>query len=209
MDWGPPSAVRHPLLATRTDNGPTAHGIQATNGTAEGGRRPAADYNRCVTIDRFPARAGVAQLVEQLIRNQQVVGSSPTAGSIRTKDLPRRSRSRGYTSGEAPTPHVIRTLRHRHTDKAPREATFIRNFCPICHVVTDPHGKWAVSAVLSQCVADRECPRVLAARSRRVLRVLHDLLAASSCRARQPGPLATSHQPTGDAKPADETRRRA
>ena len=25
--------------------------------------------------------AGVAQLVEQLIRNQQVVGSSPTAGS--------------------------------------------------------------------------------------------------------------------------------
>ena len=26
--------------------------------------------------------AGVAQLVEQLIRNQQVVGSSPTAGSI-------------------------------------------------------------------------------------------------------------------------------
>jgi len=26
-------------------------------------------------------RAGVAQLVEQLIRNQQVVGSSPTAGS--------------------------------------------------------------------------------------------------------------------------------
>jgi hypothetical protein len=28
-----------------------------------------------------PARAGVAQLVEQLIRNQQVIGSSPIAGS--------------------------------------------------------------------------------------------------------------------------------
>jgi hypothetical protein len=31
--------------------------------------------------------AGVAQLVEQLIRNQQVVGSSPTAGSIIFKHL--------------------------------------------------------------------------------------------------------------------------
>ena len=30
-------------------------------------------------------RAGVAQLVEQLIRNQQVVGSSPTAGSSLSK----------------------------------------------------------------------------------------------------------------------------
>ena len=30
-----------------------------------------------------PALAGVAQLVEQLIRNQQVSGSSPLAGSIR------------------------------------------------------------------------------------------------------------------------------
>jgi hypothetical protein len=29
-----------------------------------------------------PAKAGVAQLVEQLIRNQQVIGSSPIAGSI-------------------------------------------------------------------------------------------------------------------------------
>jgi hypothetical protein len=31
--------------------------------------------------------AGVAQLVEQLIRNQQVVGSSPTAGSKIPKKL--------------------------------------------------------------------------------------------------------------------------
>jgi hypothetical protein len=31
--------------------------------------------------------AGVAQLVEQLIRNQQVIGSSPIAGSIQNKSL--------------------------------------------------------------------------------------------------------------------------
>jgi hypothetical protein len=31
--------------------------------------------------------AGVAQLVEQLIRNQQVSGSSPLAGSNKIKDL--------------------------------------------------------------------------------------------------------------------------
>ena len=34
---------------------------------------------RRTTITRL--RAGVAQLVEQLIRNQQVLGSSPSAGS--------------------------------------------------------------------------------------------------------------------------------
>ena len=32
--------------------------------------------------DTIEERAEVAQLVEQLIRNQQVVGSSPTFGSI-------------------------------------------------------------------------------------------------------------------------------
>jgi hypothetical protein len=31
--------------------------------------------------------AGIAQLVEQLICNQQVVGSSPTAGSLSQRDL--------------------------------------------------------------------------------------------------------------------------
>ena len=36
--------------------------------------------------------AGVAQLVEQLIRNQQVVGSSPTAGSR----IPKEHRPRGF-----------------------------------------------------------------------------------------------------------------
>jgi hypothetical protein len=35
--------------------------------------------------------AGVAQLVEQLIRNQQVVGSSPTAGSIFKRSIPETS----------------------------------------------------------------------------------------------------------------------
>ena len=34
-----------------------------------------------VVIKKWPRRAGIAQLVEQLIRNQQVSGSSPLAGS--------------------------------------------------------------------------------------------------------------------------------
>jgi hypothetical protein len=37
----------------------------------------------------FEERADVAQLVEQLIRNQQVIGSSPIVGSILA--LPRKS----------------------------------------------------------------------------------------------------------------------
>ena len=38
---------------------------------------------RVVTLarERATSNAGVAQLVEQLIRNQQVIGSSPIAGS--------------------------------------------------------------------------------------------------------------------------------
>ena len=35
-----------------------------------------------VVYNDFPQNAGIAQLVEQLICNQQVVGSNPTAGSI-------------------------------------------------------------------------------------------------------------------------------
>ena len=34
--------------------------------------------------------AGIAQLVEQLICNQQVVGSNPTAGSMVIKNQPKR-----------------------------------------------------------------------------------------------------------------------
>ena len=36
-------------------------------------------------------RAGVAQLVEQLIRNQQVIGSSPIAGSKNSKETLHRA----------------------------------------------------------------------------------------------------------------------
>ena len=43
----------------------------------------------CATLIRSSptTEAGVAQLVEQLIRNQQVSGSSPLAGSIRINNL--------------------------------------------------------------------------------------------------------------------------
>ena len=48
-----------------------------------------------------PARvAGVAQLVEQLIRNQQVVGSSPTAGSNLRSRLPRTRELRLASHGK-------------------------------------------------------------------------------------------------------------
>ena len=40
-------------------------------------------------VSRIPFRAGVAQLVEQLIRNQQVLGSSPSAGSRFSNKLER------------------------------------------------------------------------------------------------------------------------
>ena len=36
----------------------------------------------------YLSNAGIAQLVEQLICNQQVVGSNPTAGSILNRSLP-------------------------------------------------------------------------------------------------------------------------
>src|SRR6476660_4321872 len=42
---------------------------------------------RRTTITRL--RAGVAQLVEQLIRNQQVLGSSPSAGSRNLNEISR------------------------------------------------------------------------------------------------------------------------
>ena len=38
-------------------------------------------------VTRFPAMAGLAQLVEHLICNQRVAGSSPAAGTIGNKDL--------------------------------------------------------------------------------------------------------------------------
>ena len=46
----------------------------------------------CATM--FAVRvAGIAQLVEQLICNQQVVGSSPTAGSLYERDLRKARKS--------------------------------------------------------------------------------------------------------------------
>jgi hypothetical protein len=40
-------------------------------------------YNYCSPVKGEHFFAGVAQLVEQLIRNQQVSGSSPLAGSLK------------------------------------------------------------------------------------------------------------------------------
>jgi hypothetical protein len=39
------------------------------------------DFRECFFRLIYEANAGIAQLVEQLICNQQVVGSNPTAGS--------------------------------------------------------------------------------------------------------------------------------
>jgi hypothetical protein len=44
-------------------------------------------YNYCSPVEGEHFFAGVAQLVEQLIRNQQVSGSSPLAGLLRIKHL--------------------------------------------------------------------------------------------------------------------------
>ncbi len=41
----------------------------------------------CLGTYVVTSNAGIAQLVEQLICNQQVVGSSPTAGSLSQGDL--------------------------------------------------------------------------------------------------------------------------
>jgi hypothetical protein len=43
------------------------------------------------------ANAGIAQLVEQLICNQQVVGSNPTAGSLVNRELSSNSRRSAWT----------------------------------------------------------------------------------------------------------------
>ena len=48
-------------------------------------KTPMCYIRRVVTLTGVASKAGVAQLVEQLIRNQQVIGSSPIAGSIQTQ----------------------------------------------------------------------------------------------------------------------------
>ena len=64
----------------RTANNPTPlgghHIVQICNYSSAGSRLVISSFS-------FAFRAGVAQLVEQLIRNQQVTGSSPIAGSKR------------------------------------------------------------------------------------------------------------------------------
>ena len=46
-----------------------------------------ADAHDCLWARLALQEAGVAQLVEQLIRNQQVIGSSPIAGSSRPQQI--------------------------------------------------------------------------------------------------------------------------
>ncbi len=54
-----------------------------------------------------PKNASIAQLVEQLICNQQVVGSSPTAGlSLKIKDLRRKTRAK-FALPERPTARIL------------------------------------------------------------------------------------------------------
>jgi hypothetical protein len=55
--------------------------VFSANNLMQGRQGPA--LARDVVSDKlaFSPKAGVAQLVEQLIRNQQVIGSSPIAGS--------------------------------------------------------------------------------------------------------------------------------
>src|SRR5207249_5863813 len=53
-------------------------------GRSEMGRKGGQNGLSCAIFSAYSTRvnAGIAQLVEQLICNQQVVGSNPTAGSI-------------------------------------------------------------------------------------------------------------------------------
>ena len=52
------------------------------------------------------ANAGIAQLVEQLICNQQVVGSNPTAGSAQYQGLTQFH----YLSGNTALSHFLATF---------------------------------------------------------------------------------------------------
>ena len=53
-------------------------------GRSEVGRKGGQNGLSCAIFSAYSTRvnAGIAQLVEQLICNQQVVGSNPTAGSL-------------------------------------------------------------------------------------------------------------------------------
>ena len=56
-------------------------------GRMEGLKKLATEGGWCDRLRLGVKNAGIAQLVEQLICNQQVVGSSPTAGSLSKRDL--------------------------------------------------------------------------------------------------------------------------
>ena len=80
-----------------------------------------------------PSRAGLAQLVEQLFRKQQVVGSSPTVGSSRERRLPGhlpkwRNWQTRYVQGVVGEPpwEFKSPLRHRPPDGRTRLARFVQ-----------------------------------------------------------------------------------
>ena len=61
--------------------------VPLTSGLKDGVKKLAAEVRCCDNWNIPEEDAGIAQLVEQLICNQQVVGSSPTAGSLSQRDL--------------------------------------------------------------------------------------------------------------------------
>ena len=57
-------------------------------------------YNYCSPALGEHFFAGVAQLVEQLIRNQQVSGSSPVVGSLMRNGLPGHLKTQAFSLWE-------------------------------------------------------------------------------------------------------------
>ena len=68
-------------------------------GRSEVGRKGGQNGLSCAIISAYSTRekAGIAQLVEQLICNQQVVGSNPTAGSLVNRGLIPSARRAAWT----------------------------------------------------------------------------------------------------------------
>jgi hypothetical protein len=98
-------------------------------------------------------KAEVAQLVEQLIRNQQVVGSSPTFGSIQvyghSKNSFQGNRAKGLSTRRGPLPYcpgfTLRTL---------REVAFTRASLIMAIVTVKINGtKRAVLLEIRRCIS--------------------------------------------------------
>ena len=68
------------LLLRRGDGEWDRYSVSRMRGVEKGGRKGFCEARLSAYSTRV--NAGIAQLVEQLICNQQVVGSSPTAGSL-------------------------------------------------------------------------------------------------------------------------------